>query len=91
VQCAAAEKHFTGMARRAYFLGRYTGQRGSDVIRMGASMIDDGGFRLSQKKTGVEIWCPIEEPLVAEIATWTGPEGMPSLGPLYLRAQRQAL
>ena len=69
-QCFAAERSLTGMVRRAYFLARYTGQRGSDVIRLAPSFIDDGGFRLSQKKTGVEIWCPIEPALAAEMATW---------------------
>jgi integrase len=69
-QCAAAEKHLTGMLRRGYFLLRYTGQRGSDVVRLGATYIDDGGFRLSQRKTGREVWCPIEEQLAAEMATW---------------------
>jgi integrase len=69
-QCAAAEKHFTGMLRRAYFLARYTGQRGSDVVRLAETFIDDGGFRLSQKKTGRELWCPIEDAVAAEISTW---------------------
>ena len=69
-QCAAAEARFTGMVRRAYFLCRYTGQRGSDVIRLGETYIDDGGFRISQKKTSVEIWCPIDPLLAAEMATW---------------------
>ena len=54
-QCAAAEKHLTGMVRRAYFLCRFTGQRISDVIRLGETFIEDGGFRLSQKKTGRQI------------------------------------
>lgn len=69
-QCAAAEQHFTGNLRKAYFLLRHTGQRGSDVVKMGETYIDDGGFRLSQKKTDVEIWCPIEPVLAAEMATW---------------------
>lgn len=72
-QCAAAERHLTGTLRQAYFLARYTGQRGSDVVRLGPTFVDDGGFRLKQKKTGKltgEIWCPIEPPLAAEMATW---------------------
>jgi hypothetical protein len=78
-QCAAAEKNFTGMVQRAYFLARYTGQRGSDVVRLAETFIDDGGFRLVQKKTGREVWCPIDEALAAEMATW---ERMPGA---YLR------
>lgn len=72
-QCAAAEQHFTGMLRRAYFLARYTGLRGSDVVRLGPHMIDDGGFRIVPQKTrrhGLEIWCPIDDRLAAEMATW---------------------
>ncbi len=73
-QQRAAEAGLTGALRRAYFLARYTGQRGSDVIRLGETFVDEGGFRILQKKTGGkigDIWCPIEEPLAAEMATWT--------------------
>lgn len=69
-QCLAAENGLTGMIRRAYFFARYTGQRGSDVVRLHPGMIDDGGFRIIQKKTGREVWCPIEDRLAAEMATW---------------------
>jgi integrase len=69
-QLAAAEKHLTGMVRRGFLLMRYTGQRGSDVVRLGETFIDEGGFRLEQQKTGREIWCPIDDALAAEIATW---------------------
>jgi integrase len=66
--CAIAERHFTGMVRRAYFLCRFSGQRGSDIIRLGPTMIDEGGFRITPKKTGKRIgdlWIPIEPPLAA--------------------------
>lgn len=69
-QCAAAERHLTDMVRRAYFLARYTGQRGSDVVRLAPSFVDDGGFRLAQQKTKREVWCPIEDRLASEMATW---------------------
>lgn len=65
-----AEKHFTGMIRRFYFLSRYTGQRISDVVRLNPNDEDDGGFSFPQKKTGVEPWCPIFPELEAEMATW---------------------
>jgi hypothetical protein len=80
-QCAAADAGFTGMVRRAYFLARYTGQRGSDVVLFRPAMIDDGGFRITQKKTGREIWCPIDPALAAEMATWPRDFG------LYLQQQ----
>lgn len=72
-QQAAAEATLKGAMRRAYFLARHTGQRGSDIIRLGETFVDDGGFRILQKKTGNktgEIWCPIEDALAAEMATW---------------------
>jgi integrase len=81
-QLAAAERHLTGMVRRGFFLLRYTGQRGSDVVRLGETFIDDGGFRLTQQKTGREVWIPIDDALAAEMATW---ERVP--GP-YLRHSR---
>jgi hypothetical protein len=69
-QLDAAEAKLTGMVRRAFFLARYTGQRGSDVVRLGEALIDDGGFRIKQQKTRREIWCPIDERLAAEMARW---------------------
>jgi integrase len=87
-QCAAAERHLTGMVRRAYFLARYTGQRGSDVVRLGPGFVDDGGFRITQKKTDREVWCPIEPRLAAEMATWErelGPYLHQSHGRVYSR------
>lgn len=69
-QLAAAEEHLTGMARRGFFLARYTGQRGSDVVRLGETFIDEGGFHLVQQKTRAEVWCPIEPELAAEMAKW---------------------
>jgi integrase len=80
-QVKAAHDHLTGMARRGIMLALYTGQRGSDVVRMGWGMIDDGGFDLAQIKTGREIWCPIVPELAAEMADW---EKRP--GPFVLQA-----
>ncbi|MBB94671.1 MAG: integrase [Rhodobacteraceae bacterium] len=69
-QMEFAEANFTGMLRRFYFLSRYTGQRISDVVRLNPNDVDDGGFCLPQKKTGVKPWCPIFPELEAEMATW---------------------
>jgi integrase len=73
-QIRAAHEKLTGMVRRGVMLALYTGQRGSDVVRLGPTDIDTGhagdGFRLRQKKTGSEPWCPILPELAAEIATW---------------------
>lgn len=69
-QIEFAHANFTGAVRRAVMLGLYTGQRGSDIVRLGWTDVDDGGFRIRQRKTGREIWCPIMPELAAEMASW---------------------
>jgi len=69
-QINAAKATLTGTVRRGFMLLLYTGQRGSDMVRMGWGDIDEGGFRLSQRKTDREIYCPIVEELAAEMASW---------------------
>lgn len=92
VQLAAAEKNFIGAVRRAYFLARYTGQRGIDIVKLGETFLDDGGFRLRNQKTGKkigDIWCPIDDQLATEMATWErlpGPYVRQSNGRVYSKA-----
>lgn len=73
-QIQVAREKLTGLVRRGFFLAWGTGQRGSDVVRLGPTHIehtpDGDGFRLAQKKTGVEPWCPIIPELAAEMETW---------------------
>jgi integrase len=73
-QIAAAHALPQGALRQGIMLGLYTGQRVSDLVRLGPTMIDaEGGFDLGfkgQKKTGVRPWCPILPELAAEMATW---------------------
>lgn len=69
-EIACAHESLTGMVRRGILLALYTGQRGSDVVRLGWTDVDEGGFRIRQRKTGREIWCPIVPELAAEMATW---------------------
>lgn len=69
-QIRVASEKLTGTIRRGILLYNYTGQRGSDVVRLGFTNIDDGGFFLRQRKTGREVWCPIVPELAAEMATW---------------------
>lgn len=69
-QVKAVHDHLTGYIRRGILLALYTGQRGSDIVRLGWTDIDEGGFRIRQQKTGREVWCPIDEELAAEMATW---------------------
>lgn len=69
-QIACAHENFTGAVRRGVMLALYTGQRGSDVVRLGWTDVDDGGFRLRQRKTKRGVWCPIVPELADEMATW---------------------
>jgi integrase len=52
-------------ARLAFALGLYTGQRRSDVIRMGPRDIRNGEIHVKQVKTGVEVDLPIDPALQA--------------------------
>jgi hypothetical protein len=83
-----------GVMRRGLFLYLYSGQRGSDVVRLGWTDIDEGGFALSrargtaQKKTKREVWCPIVPELAAEMAKWEkrpGPFLLQEIGKPYTR------
>jgi integrase len=69
-QIAIAHTKLSGDVRKGVMLYLYTGQRGQDVVRLGPTDIDDGGFDLGQKKTGVDVWCPIVSELAAEMASW---------------------
>src|SRR5262245_56415389 len=72
-QIACAHEHLTGMVRHGVMLLLYTGQRGSDMVRLGPTMIDDGGFDLGwrgQIKTGTRPWSPIFPELAKEMESW---------------------
>jgi hypothetical protein len=69
-QLAAADKHLTGVVRQGFLLYRYTGQRGQDVVKLGPTHLDEGGFKVKQQKTNREVWCPIVPELAAEMKTW---------------------
>jgi integrase len=59
---------------RAVTLLANTGQRGSDVIRMRWSDIEDvdghPGINVVQQKTGRRLWVPFTPALIAKIAVW---------------------
>jgi hypothetical protein len=69
-QIAVAKSKLTGEVRKGVMLYLFTGQRGQDVVKLGPTYVDDGGFDLGQLKTGRDVWCPILPELAAEIATW---------------------
>ena len=52
-------------ARLALALALYTGQRRSDLIRMGRQHIRDGGIQVVQQKTGTPLWIPLHTELKA--------------------------
>lgn len=59
---------------RAITLGANTGQRASDLIRMGPTDVvtfgGRDGIRVVQQKTGREVWVPIMPPLAAAMEAW---------------------
>ena len=56
-------------ARRALALLLYTGQRRSDVIRMGRQHVRDGAIEVRQQKTGATLSIPIHASLAVELAS----------------------
>ena len=83
-QVALAEKYARPDIARAITLGANTGQRISDLVRMGPTDIerDHGidGINVIQEKTRRPVWVPILSPLAAAMETW---ERRP--GPFLLR------
>lgn len=66
------------MQRLAYALGRFTGQRRSDLIAMTRRQIDRGLIDLRQSKTDEPLWLPIHRDLRAAV------EAMPQQNHLLL-------
>jgi integrase len=73
-QVRLAETHAKPHLARAVTLGSNTGQRGSDLVKMRWSDIEeyDGllGINVVQKKTGLPIWIPFTQELTRAIGTW---------------------
>lgn len=73
-QVTWAEQNLKPHLARAITLGAHTGQRGSDLIRIGPTDIErfDGidGINVRQKKTKRQVWVPITSTLAAVMATW---------------------
>lgn len=62
-------RHTTGSRERlAFALLLYTGQRRSDVLRMGRQHVRNGILSIKQQKTGVEVDIPAHPELAAAIA-----------------------
>jgi integrase len=73
-QVATAEQHAKPVLARAITLAANTGQRGSDLFRMGWSDIEEveghPGINVIQRKTGKQLWIPMTQALLAAVATW---------------------
>lgn len=73
-QVALAEKYARPDIARAITLGANTGQRVSDLVRMGPTDIEiyNGveGIKVIQQKTKREVWIPIISTLAAAMASW---------------------
>jgi integrase len=55
-------------ARLAFALLLYTGQRRSDVVRMGRQHLSDNAISVRQVKTAREVWIPVHEALAPILA-----------------------
>src|SRR5262249_10309547 len=56
-------------ARLAFALLLYTGQRRSDVVRIGRQHLSDNAICVRQVKTGREVWVPVHEVLAPILTT----------------------
>lgn len=71
---ALAEAHAKPHLARIITLAANTGQRGSDLVRMRWSDIEEyegrPGINVTQRKTGLVIWIPMTHELMAVLRTW---------------------
>jgi integrase len=69
-----AEQNARPHLARVITIAANTGQRGSDLVRMRWSDIEEyegrPGINVTQLKTGLKIWIPFTAPLLAAISTW---------------------
>jgi integrase len=87
---AIAERHAKPHLARAITLAANTGQRGSDLVRMGPTDLEtyEGrpGINVRQVKTGLVIWIPLTQELATVIGSW---ERRP--GPFILKEDGQPM
>lgn len=73
-QVQLAERSARTHLARVITLAANTGQRGSDLVKMRWSDIEDyegrPGINVTQEKTGLVIWIPFTQELMAAIASW---------------------
>lgn len=87
---ALAERHAKPHLARAVTLAANTGQRGSDLVRMGPTNLEtyEGrpGINVTQYKTGLVIWIPMTQELMGAVSSW---ERRP--GPFILKEDGQPM
>jgi len=93
-QVAIGEQHARPHIARVITLAVNTGQRGSDLVRMRWSDIEEAdghpGINVTQQKTGLKLWLPFTGALQAAISRWERRPGFILLkedGHPWLRAQ----
>jgi integrase len=73
-QVALAEQYVRPHLARVITLAANTGQRGSDLVKMRWTDIEEvegrPGIQVKQVKTGLELWVPFTAALQAAIASW---------------------
>jgi integrase len=73
-EVALAERVCKPYLARVITLASNTGQRGSDLIRMRWTDIEEYegrlGINVTQKKTGLKIWIPFTQQLAQAVSTW---------------------
>jgi integrase len=73
-QVALAEQQARPHLARAITLAANTGQRGSDLVKMRWSDIEEvngrPGINVTQQKTGLVIWVPLTQELMTAVAKW---------------------
>jgi integrase len=94
-QVALAEQFASESYSRVVTLAANTGQRGSDLVKMRWTDIEEingrPGINVKQKKTGRELWIPFTQPLIAAIATWERRPGFILLRPTGIPWTRHRL
>jgi integrase len=63
-----AMSDFEGIARTAFYLAYFTGQRDADIRKMRWADIAGEEVRVIQEKTGAEVWVPLHPDLQTELA-----------------------
>jgi integrase len=73
-QVALAERCCRPHLARVITLASNTGQRGSDLVKMRWSDVEEyegrPGINVTQKKTGIVIWIPFTQELIKAVAAW---------------------